>query len=86
MILRRPSAGGASACLPPESFWVPPSSQVHDELFGCFSFVDLHSALPRGIKVGDLPAEPALDDDEFFKWQEHLRLSLQGVECTALNW
>ena len=57
--------------------------QVHEELFGCFSFVDLKEYL---INEPDLSmVEPALPDDAFEECQQKLRQGLQQVSHEELH-
>ncbi|KAF5836959.1 hypothetical protein DUNSADRAFT_5188 [Dunaliella salina] len=63
----------------------PLQIKVHDELFGCFSFVDLQSAILDANLEG-LMLEPALNDPTFAQKQEQLRAGLKGVRCSELRW
>eukprot|EP00200_Dunaliella_tertiolecta_P001953 CAMPEP_0202353224 /NCGR_PEP_ID=MMETSP1126-20121109/9079_1 /ASSEMBLY_ACC=CAM_ASM_000457 /TAXON_ID=3047 /ORGANISM="Dunaliella tertiolecta, Strain CCMP1320" /LENGTH=237 /DNA_ID=CAMNT_0048945547 /DNA_START=5 /DNA_END=715 /DNA_ORIENTATION=+ len=59
--------------------------KVHDELFGCFSFVDLQSAI-LNTNLEGMRLEPALNDLAFAQKQEQLRAGLKGVRCPELKW
>lgn len=61
-----------------------------EDLFGCFSFVDLRDAIEqggqlRGTQLESYPAQPALDDQIFEQRQSDLRQALQNVAHEVMD-